>query len=204
MSALSRMDSTLVHSLNELPPEPRAANTQQQVKLAMVCNQAGDENWMLDNGQIVQRAFSCLVSPVPGDQVLYFECDNSELSRGIIISIVTRSYTEQRSERCQVGLPFNQALDIGAEQLSLTARKQLDLSSQGDANVHVPTGRLTLSARHLLHSIQDTLIQVCRQMLGRNEQCHMTSEQLNQVHARHHLMTADKDIRVDAERINMG
>lgn len=214
MSALSReMDVTdyeithLTRGFSQVPEKALDNPLQPQMRNATIIDQTAQERWLLDNGLKVCRAHSCLVEPAIGDTVIVYEYRQSEILTGCVLAILERAQSleqELPQQISQLSVPNNKALQINANELMLVGTHQLDLVSNGDASLQAPAGRIIVSAKHLLHSIQDTLVQVCRQMFGRNEQYHMNSEQLNKTHARHQLMTADKDIRVDAQRINMG
>lgn len=170
---------------------------------AIIVEQLANEQWQLDNGLLAIRAFSCLVKPQPGDEVLYVNSANEQQQ---ILSILTRQNAPGTvTNACNnISLPANQSFQLQAENVDLLSHNKISLLSAKDIELNAATGNLTLTARHLFQTIQQSLIQICKQIISRAEQVDMTASQLMRTQARHQIITADKEMRIDAERINMG
>ena len=173
-----------------------------QCQQTKVMTELTDESWLLDNGLTAKRTFSCLVKPLEGDNVLTIESENQVY----ILSILTRLDVTV-GNKCissKISLPDEGSLQLVSNQLELHSKNKISLLSAGDIDVNAAIGKISINAKHFFQIIQQSLIQTCKQMIGRAEQIDLAASKLLKTNARHQIITADKEMRVDAERINMG
>ena len=165
---------------------------------AKITKQLGEETWQLENRKIVQRAFSCLIQPQVGDTVVCVSHDD----KTSITAILER--TELETNTTKLSLSQDTELELSAKKLSLLAKTEMELTSAGDMSLNSAFGKLFMLSTDLIQQIQHSFIQTCKQFISRTEYTDMQAKEMLKSHSRNQIMTADKDIRVDAERINMG
>lgn len=183
-------------------PTPIQASTQQ----ATIIEQLENELWRLDTQHLAVRAFSCLIQPQVGDVVLYtnvLDVADSLQQKSYILSILKRELIDDDAVS-QLSVPDKKSIRLEAHKIEVFGQHGVELNSAKDMSLNAPVGRLSISASHLLHSIQNTLIQMCKQMFNRSQEYDLNVEQLLKTHSRHQIITADKEIRMNADRINMG
>lgn len=150
------------------------------------------------NGHIqTRKALSCLIVPKEGDTVLYWKDDQN---RGWIISVL---YSEQHQER-EISLPNNAGIKINTETLTVNASNSIKFNAIKEINLNVALGKLNECARSACQMIQGTLVQFTKHLINRSEYLDFHAEKLLKSHAAQQLITAEKDIKMDADRINMG
>ncbi|GLR12862.1 hypothetical protein GCM10007907_16520 [Chitinimonas prasina] len=176
-------------------PEPVM---QQQVNYseAVVALSLGGGRLLLDDGCAARTALSCLLAPQSGDRVLYLAASGGERW---VLHVLSRM---DAGEACieVAGIP---RLTIASPELTLCGERRLALITADEADL-TAAGRLTLSARDLTFNVLGSLLQSARHVVGRCETWLMTASGLGRLHARQTLVTADEDIRADAERISLG
>ena len=118
-----------------------------------------------------------------------------------ILNIIQRQ-DSQTDARLSVN--HRQSLEIEASHLALVAGKKLQLVSGEDMELNAGLGKLMITTRNLIQLVQESLIQRCRNWIKRTETGDIQASEMLKTHGRHQIMTADHDIRVDAQRINMG
>lgn len=165
---------------------------------AKVIKQLGEESWLLDNRKIVQRAFSCLIVPLVGDNVVCVNIDNT----CFITALLSRSGSEQH--KVKLSLSKQTELELSAKKLTLAAEQEMELMSAGDLSINAAFGKLVLTTTDMIQQIKQNLIQTCKQLISRMDYSDVQAKEMLKTHSRNQIMTADKDIRVDADRINMG
>ncbi|BDX06558.1 DUF3540 domain-containing protein [Planctobacterium marinum] len=150
------------------------------------------------NGHInTQKALSCLIVPVAGDTVLYWKDDQN---KGWIISVL---HCEQQQER-EISLPQNASIKINTDNLTVNASNSIRFNAIKEINLNVALGKLNECARSACQMIHGTLVQFTKHLINRSEHLDFHAEKLLKSHATQQLITAEKDIKMDADRINMG
>jgi hypothetical protein len=194
---------------------------------------AGDGLYHVSTGQghfTTQRAFSCIVEPQAGDSVL-FSID--ERNQGHILAVLERAGKQStaldfpadvtiRADSGRVHVDANKGV-------GLSSREGIDLLAD-KVSVHAKTGLLNIanlrtigqslvaqiehvqSYAHTLESVADQLVQKLKNSFRRIEVLDQvkshdsihTVENLYSVKSKQAAILAEKDIKVDAERIHMG
>ncbi|MED5523367.1 DUF3540 domain-containing protein [Gallaecimonas pentaromativorans] len=153
--------------------------------------------YVLDNGFTAQQAVSCLVCPQEGDKVLWLA---SKDGRRYITHLLLRP----QSATANLAVPGASGIAISTSNLALTASEQLSIRSLGDAELSAPTGTLNMAARNLTITVLDSLLQLAKHIVGRCDNWLTEAKGLSRLHGQDTQVTADKDVRVDGERISMG
>lgn len=154
-------------------------------------------NFLVDHHVHAEQAYSCLIRPQIGDQVL---CSQSWEGPHYILAILKRSGTQG----AYLTVPGEDQLTVHSKKLSIESEKKLELSSLGDLAINACLGTLSVNAFNLFSSVTDNLIQSVKNHIQKVRYFSLESTGLVRTHGTQHLMTAEEDIKIDAERINMG
>lgn len=192
---------------NNITPLPTALSGNAmlpQSQIGIITQVSHDELYQIDNTPIscAKQALSCLVKPQLGDKVIYWQLNDEKW----VLAVLENTHTAPASDASarSISLPNQQAINIEADKLSVTARKRIALSSLEDIQINAAMGKLSISAARCYQSIRESLVQMSKQFIQRGEYVDQQASKLMKSHAGHHVMTADHDIKVDADRINMG
>lgn len=154
-------------------------------------------SYLLNDGRAARQALSCLIRPEVGDHVLAATCNDDT---PYILHILHRNNLQQ----AELSVPGAQHLCITQQQLSLNANDSIVLNALVDVDVNAATGVLRLNARNLFTSVSESLVQSVGQFVGKAEHYLLEVKQFLRLHGQQALITAEQDIKVDAERISMG
>jgi len=153
-------------------------------------------DYRLDNGNLARLATSCLLQPLPDDQVLVAWCDDT----AYITDVLSRA-ADQPAELTVAGAT---RLRLAHARLDLQASERINLHCLQDLDLQAVAGSLSLSARNLVFSAIDALLEQVRHRITRAEQICMRARGLFRLHGKDSFITADEDVRIDGERINVG
>lgn len=204
MSALTRNTDEYAVTRNDLLPlssKKKQCLTEKSAEIkilnARVHQQLDSSHWLLASGSVVKRAASCLLLPEKDDVVLCSTDDAGET--GFILAVLEKAQCDEAKLTVEA-----EKVSLIANQLQLSAAKKADIQSLGDISINAFNGKLSLFAKTLLQQVQENLMQVCRHFIGRSEWFDRHTTQLARSHAKQQICTAEKELRMDADRINMG
>lgn len=191
-----------------------------------------DKSVMIETRQGVINAgvaFSCLVTPEPGDQVLFSRSERS----CYVLAILERS----SGKNMQMDFPGDVRLKTANGRMDLAAATDLNLvagekgsltgstTALAGTTVHVTAGELSAQADAInthaktANVFIDAVDVVARRITQRAENVMRWVEQIETLHigsliqhvrramlshSYHASITASKDVRIDGERIHMG
>ena len=164
---------------------------------AHVAVQLKEHCFLLNDGRLARQAISCLITPQVGDRVLAVAGQDGT---PFIVHILHRADLDA----ARMSVPGVHKLSIWQDQIALTASAQLELHALRDIDITAATGVLGLNADSVFMTVNETLVQNVRNYIGKASQYLLDVTQLLRLHGQQTLMTAEKDIKVDAERISMG
>lgn len=157
--------------------------------------QRDGDHWLLEDGRQVRQAVSCLVQPQPGDQVLLVATE-----QGTFISqILTRS-----SEQTLTLGQLDQPLAVQGDQLQLIASQSLELGSAVDCDITAASGTLSTQAAQMTTTVMGSWIQNARTNISRFGDWSVSVRELLKLHSKRQQLSADKELKVDADIIHMG
>lgn len=165
-----------------------------QTRVAMVFD---GMHCLLANGRQASRALSCLVELQAGDLVLVAQ---SEASFHVLHVLVR----EAQSEPAVLSVAGASGVSLNARRVAIHALDSLELMSARDASMTAATGNLSLTARNLFETVGESLVQQSRHFVGKAGQFLLDVRHLLKMHGQDALITAERDIKADAERISMG
>lgn len=182
-----------MHSVNPAPASARAQRVQlEETRVVMLLDA---ETCLLANGRQARRAASCLLEAQAGDLVLVGE----SAAACHVLHVLERSGAE-----AALSVPACRSLALRQANVSVHAVDSLTLVSAGEARLMTLTGSLTLQAPNLFVTVAESLVQQARHLLSRAGHCLLDVRHLFKLHAQDALLTAERDIKADAERISMG
>ena len=154
-----------------------------------------ENRYRLEDGRRARQAFSCLIEPQAGDEVLVFDGEES-----FVVAVLARP----QAGEAVLTVPGARALSIRQPRIALDAVEHAALRSGRDLELTAATGTLALNARDLFTTVAGSLVENVRHYVGRVEQYLLEARGLLRLHGEQALVTAEKDVKVDAERISMG
>lgn len=148
----------------------------------------------LDDGRRAALALSCLIQPQVGDQVLV--ADNPAL----ILAILQR----EAGQPAELQVPGASALRLSQRKIAIEASECLALRSLRDAELTAATGTLRLAARNLFTTVLETLVERAADRLAKVGSFALDVSTLLRMRSRHGIVTADQQMRIDAEQLHLG
>jgi hypothetical protein len=194
----------LHHGLEVLPtsqaatPAAHAGWGEAQVSLAM-----GQAQFRLYDGRLALQAMSCLLTPEPGDLVVVLH----GVSGLFITHVLLRPQSSPDAvgvARAELSVPGAQVLAITQPGFELACSREIALRCLGDMELTSAGGAVTVNARHFLASVTETMVQTAQHLVTRVEHCVMQASAMLRLHGRQALLTAEDDMKLDAERISLG
>ena len=165
-----------------------------ETRVVMVLDEA---HCLLANGRQASRALSCLVELQAGDQVLVAQSE----AGCHVLHVLMR---EVRPEPTALSVAGSAGVSLSGRRIAIYALDSLELMSARDASMTAATGNLSLTARNLFETVGENLVQQSRHFVGKAGQFLLEVRHLLKMHGQDALITAERDIKADAERISMG
>jgi hypothetical protein len=191
-SAASMLPRAPAPALAAEVPAQGAANLFEH-RIAVVFD---DGDCLLGNGARAGRAVSCLVEPRVADRVLAgIDADG----RWHVLHILTR----EQGEAAQLSVPGAKAMALRQQHVSMHAVDTLEIACAGDASL-TSARTLSINSRTLFCTVTGTLVEQAAQYVGRMGQYLLDASELLRLHGHNALITAERDVKVDGERISMG
>lgn len=162
-----------------------------------VAMELGNDSLLLDGGRVAQTALSCLVRPQQGDRVLAAIGGRGDCH---VLHVLSRA----AGGEAVLSVPGARELSIRQQRISLAASERLALQSLADVDVTAAAGTLRLTARNLFSTVAESLVENARHRVGQIEHYLLRVKRLLRVHGEQVMVTAEKDVKVDGERISMG
>ena len=185
----------MMHTVRQQPRTPAPAEPAWAE--ASIAVELGDGAYLLDDGRAAQQAASCMVVPAQGDRVLVAACRQGD---NYIVHLLSRS----QAEEAFVSVPGARHLTLRQPRIALAATERVALHSLHDIEVTAAAGVLSLTARNLFSTVTESLVQNVRHFVGNAEQYLLDVKQMLRLHGKQASVTAEHDVKVDAERISMG
>lgn len=143
---------------------------------------------VLDDGRRARRAVGCLVRPEAGDRVLVW--DDPEGGDRYILSVLERPD----------GAPVTVE---AAGDLEIRAGDRLSLAGAGGIALSAPLGTVSIVAQRLTQTAIDGLTLVARTAIATADCWMIQARDVLTTRAHHHLMSARKEMRLEADRIQL-
>jgi hypothetical protein len=156
-----------------------------------------DHRFLLDDGRLARQAFSCLVTPEAGDRALVAA---SALGEHYIVHVLARA----AAATVRLEAPGAEELRIVQPRIALQATEEIALKSLRGVEVTAATGVLALNANNLHCTVNESLVESMRNYVGQAGQYLLEATGLLRLQGEHAMLLAERDVKVDAERISVG
>lgn len=169
---------------------------------AAVAVELDNHRFLLDDGRIACTAVTCLIEPRVGDMVVVLERPDG--SRYILHILARSSEANAAPAEATLTVPGAAKLTIEQASVDIVATERAALRSMKDADIVAATGTLTVTANDLFRTVAQSVVDALRHYVGHAEHYLLDVDQLLRQHGRQVMVTAEKDVKVDADRISMG
>lgn len=164
---------------------------------AQVALELAEGSYLLDDGRVARQSLSCLLKPCAGDKVLVAACATDET---YILHLLARP----RGAAACITVPGIEQLTLTQAQISIVAGDSLGLAALGDVEVTAASGVLRLNARNLFTTVSENMVENVQHYIGRAEQYLLDVKHLLRLHGKQASVTAEHDVKIDADRISLG
>lgn len=165
--------------------------------VAHVCEVRDESTVLLSDGRCARIAVSCLLRPQGGDRVALTELNRGEV---FVHAILERD----RTQPADLQVPGAESITLAARRLVLAASDSLQVHSLRDIEVAAAAGVVSIAAPHITVTAVESLIQTAKQCLMTVGAYALQVRSLLRLHGQQAIMTAEKDMKIDAERISVG
>jgi Protein of unknown function (DUF3540) len=156
-----------------------------------------DATLTLTDGRCVRVAASCLLQPQCGDRVVLIEIAGGE---AFVHAILERD----AAQPANLQIPGAQRVTLSARNLMLAASDSLQMCSLRDIEIAAAAGVVGITAPHVTVTAVESIIQSAKQYLASIGTYALQVSGLIRMHGQQAIVTAQQDIKIDAERISVG
>jgi len=171
------------------------ATREVELRTATVASREGAQIRLL-GGAVAKLGASCLLQPEPGDLVLV-----AQAAQAFVVSVLQRV---PHSTACELGVAGVERLALAAPEIAIHAERRLCLSALLECEVTAAAGVLRLNAQNLAMTVADSIVEVADEVITQAKVITHRAEELLSTLAKRQLWVAEKEMRVDAETIQMG
>ena len=145
-----------------------------------------DHQWQVDNSYSALSGTGLMLTPCVGDKVSFIE------SKGqyYILQVLYRPDAEK-----PLSFETERDIDWQAPNVRFTVFDEMEF---------VSLNRISLMCKHGVMSMTNTLVTQAEHYIQKAAQLSITAKTLLRLNAKHQIITADEDVRIDGKRINMG
>jgi hypothetical protein len=161
-----------------------------------VAQALGEARLRLEDGRLALQSPSCLLAPAAGDRVLLWQ--------GADALYVLHVLARQAGGAAHVGVPQAESLCIHQARVEVSAPEGVTLRSLRDVDLVSADGSVSLVGRHVVASAAETLVHNAHHFVAQLQHCVVQVRQLLRLHGQQAIVTADEDMKLDAERISLG
>lgn len=187
---------------DELLKQRQAAPLAPHLQEAAVAVELDSGRFLLDDGRVASTALTCLIEPRVGDAVLVVE--RADTSRYIVHILARSADANAAHNEATLTVPGARKLTIAQAAIDIVATERAALRSLKDADIVAATGTLSVTAQDLFRTVAQSVVDAFRDYVGHGEHYLLDVEQLLRQHGKQVMVTAEKDVKVDADRISMG
>ena len=161
-----------------------------------VAQELGEARLRLDDGRLALQSPSCLLAPAAGDRVLLWQ--------GAEALYVLHVLARDPGGTARVGVPQAESMSIHQTRVEITAPEGVALRSLRDVELVSADGAVSMVGRHVVASAAETLVHNAHHFVAQLQHCVVQVRQLLRLHGQQAIVTADEDMKLDAERISLG
>jgi hypothetical protein len=169
---------------------------------ACVAVELGASRYLLDDGRAALAALTCLIEPRVGDRVLVAE--SADANRYIVHILARSAEANAAHADATLSVPGARKLTIAQPTVDIVATERAALRSLKDADLVAATGTLSVTANDLFRTVAQSVVDAFKHYVGHAEHYLLDVDELLRQHGKQVMVTAEKDVKVDADRISMG
>ena len=173
------------------------ANTWCDAYIKDIVNNGLQNSYWLSNGHCASRSAGCLLEPEKGDQVLLYCNESGE-------TFITQVLHKNEPAVARINIDGVKKLAIEQAEISLLAKNDISLTSLTNIDICAITGDLTLQVNNLISSVRETVVENARHRISKAFTYALDVTGLMRIQSEQGVVTAEKDLKIDAERISMG
>lgn len=159
--------------------------------------------YLLEDGLEVRRAAGCVLDAEAGDRVLVARAvDAGVMETGYIVQIL--AFANARKDAVNLVVPDCRKVAWQQDEIAVTTANRLSLSSVNEVEIMSLRRAVEIKARQLLTCITNSIVETAKEKISTTEFTQMKSSVLTHIQTKQAIITADEDIRIDGERINLG
>lgn len=144
------------------------------------------QQFVIDGYFLSFKAVSLLIEPMVGDRVCFIEIEGQYY----ITQLLTRS-----NEQADLVIASKQKMQWVAPKMTFTAFEQLEL---------VSLNKVMISSKDYVVSAAKTMLQQAESLITNVGQLSAHAKGMMKLTGKQQVIVAEKDVRIDGERINMG
>ena len=193
----------LERDLRRVPATPPLPQTRAGTFASAYIVACEGDTYRMDNGQQARTAVSCLIKPEAGDLVQLFHGD----AQCFVTAILRRQTLEHAGvteRKIEIAVNGADTLQLSVPKLQCVARDSIALFAGQSCEIASPQGRVLLTARNVCAIAGDNLIQQARTALTQVTNYSVKALELLHLKGRQQLISAETEVRLDGQYINMG
>ncbi|WNO11631.1 DUF3540 domain-containing protein [Teredinibacter sp. KSP-S5-2] len=155
------------------------------------------ENILLKDGITAKQAFSCLIEVLVDDVVSVCKLMDGQ---HYVIAVLSRQDKSQQT----IQTPGVKQLSITADSIRILGKTRVQTIAGQTLSMICVGGRIATHAKELIQHAACNLISKARNHFNHAEHYAVKAQDLVSIQGQHNLIEAQKEMRLNAEHINMG
>lgn len=193
---------------NSVSINSRALNSDLLYWQSQIVNSLGAGAYALAEGIDAQCAVSCVVVPEQGDSVLCYRDDSGAMDETYILAVLRRQPSQNTgtdaAKTARLSVPGCDNLKISQASIQCHASKQIELGCVKDIKLTSVQGNVEVRAQNLIQTLVGSIVESAAERISNANFIQFCASFLTRIHSNQTVMTADADIKIDAERVNLG
>lgn len=157
---------------------------------------ADDGSWLLEDGTAARRSPGCLLEPAIGDTVLIVR----SRSKDYVVHVLER---DENLTEATLSVHGADALRLEQTDVCVRAERRVAIESQGDVEISA-LRKVCFRVRDWVSNVLQSRVEHVSHQMTQADTTITKVRSLYQLKGQEVLVQADKDLRMDAERISMG
>jgi hypothetical protein len=170
---------------------------------SQVSQALGRAQYRLSDGRLATQAASTLLTPRTGDTVALFH----SVSGLFITHVLLRAPDlpdAANAGHADLAVPGAQVLAIKQAGFEVSCTQKIALRCLGDVELTSAAGAVSVNAKNFLSTVSESMVQTAQHLVTQVEHCMVQASSMLRMHGRQALLTAEDDLKIDAERVSLG
>lgn len=153
--------------------------------------------YQLDNGDYSRHSTGCLLEPEQGDLVLIYHSDTGD-------NYITQVLEKKQHQNGRINIKGVRQLSIEHDGINILANNKISMTCFADIDINAIAGNLTMQVNNLISSVRETIVETTRHRIAKAFTYALDVTGLLRIQSEQGILMAEKDLKIDAERINVG